>query len=44
MKSREVELGSNSRVDRFAAEVFLNSCFFGRCLCDFVPHSSWNSS
>ena len=27
MKSREVELGSNSRVDRLAAELFLNSCF-----------------
>ena len=27
MKSREVELGSHSRMDCLAAELFLNSCF-----------------
>ena len=36
IKRREVELGSHSRMDCLAAEMFLNSCFSGHSLSDLI--------
>ena len=44
IKSREVELGSHSCWTVLLQLAFPQQLLIGHCLCDFAPHSCWNSN